>query len=128
LAEARKDDREGFILVAEDDADTRGAIREALESAGYAAVEARNGREALRVVFASATHDVRLIVTDLNMPEISGSELMTILAGYTRLAQIPIVVVTGTGRRPGPRASAAAWLEKPFDMDALLGLVALHVA
>lgn len=128
MAESKSDGAGGFILVAEDDVDARAAIRDALEYAGYSVLEAQNGREALSVVFAGSAVDVRLIITDLNMPEMSGSELMRILASYTRLSRIPILVVTGTSHVTWPRVGATACLEKPFDMEALLRLVALHVA
>jgi CheY-like chemotaxis protein len=86
----------GWILVVEDDADVRGEVRVALEDHGYAVLEAEDGREALRVLFGESRPDVRLIISDLVMPRMSGSEMLQILSSYSRSSRIPVVVVSGT--------------------------------
>jgi len=119
--------RGGCILVAEDDEDTRAEVRAALEIEGYGVVEARNGREALDVVFGENPPDIRLVITDIYMPEISGFELLNVLSAYYRPSRIPFVVVSVSPRRAS-QLGIVGWLEKPFDIDALLALVRPHVA
>jgi len=119
--------RGGCILVAEDDEDTRAEVRAALEVEGYGVVEARNGREALDVVFGENPPDIRLVITDIYMPEISGFELLNVLSAYYRPSRIPFVVVSVSPRRAS-QLGIVGWLEKPFDIDALLALVRPHVA
>src|SRR5204862_1893532 len=99
LAEMREHPRGGWILLAEDDEDTRAEVRAALEEKGYAVVEARNGREALDVVFGENPPDVRLVITDIYMPEMSGDELLNVLSAYYRPSHIPFVVVSVSPRR-----------------------------
>lgn len=123
----RQHPRDGWILVAEDDEDTRAEVREALEDQGYAVVEARNGREALDVVFGENPPDIRMVITDIYMPEVSGFELLNVLSAYYRPSRIPFVVVSVSPRRAS-QLGIVGWLEKPFDIDALLALVRPHVA
>jgi CheY-like chemotaxis protein len=126
LSDLREHPRGGWILVAEDDDDTRAEVRAALEEQGYRVAEARNGREALDVVFGPDPPDVRLVITDIYMPEVSGFELLNILSAYYRPSRIPFVVVSVSPRRRS-QPGVVGWLEKPFDIDALLALVRPHV-
>lgn len=118
----------GSVLVVEDDADVRDAIRSALEWRGYAVLEARDGREALSILFADGSPDVRLIVSDLAMPTMTGTEMLQVLSSYTRSARIPVIVVSVSAppRRPVADPKVSDWLVKPFDMDELLDLVQLR--
>jgi CheY-like chemotaxis protein len=122
---ARESDK-GSILVVEDDEDIRDEIREALEERGYPVLEAGNGQEALATLFADPPPDVRLIVSDLNMPRMSGMEMLQVLSSYSRSSRIPVIVVSVTPPTKLPKANAtiAEWLVKPFDMDELVALVA----
>ncbi len=126
MVATREHPRGGWILIAEDDDDTRAEVREALEQQGYAVVEARNGREALDIVFGDDPPDVRLVITDIYMPEVSGFELLKILSAYYRPSRIPFVVVSVSPRRSLERG-IVGWLEKPFDIDALVALVRPHL-
>ena len=87
------------VLVVEDDVDARTLLRRALESGGFEVNEARDGHEALA---ALAEHGASLLVLDLEMPVMSGYELLDEMSGQPELACIPVVVVTGT--RPGRAA------------------------
>jgi len=122
----REHPRGGCILIAEDDDDTRSEVRAMLEGQGYAVVEARNGREALDIVFGDDPPDVRMVITDIYMPEMSGVELLNVLSAYYRPSQIPFVVVSVSPRRAS-QPGVVGWLEKPFDIEALLALVRPHV-
>jgi CheY-like chemotaxis protein len=123
----REHPRGGWILVAEDDEDTRAEVRAALEEQGYGVVEARNGREALDVFFGQHPPDIRLVITDIYMPEMSGFDLLKVLSAYYRPSSIPFVIVS-VSPRGASQLGVVGWLEKPFDIDALLALVRPHVA
>ncbi len=63
------------ILLVEDESGVRNIARQSLEGLGYRVIEARNGREALKV-FSENSPPIHLIVTDVVMPEMSGGELV----------------------------------------------------
>lgn len=125
MADSANASRTGTVLVVEDDAEFRETLCELLEIHGYAVLEAADGREALDVLFGEAPPDVRLIISDLNMPTTSGTELFQILSSYSRSSHIPVIVVSVTHppARPLSTGEISDWLAKPFEMDRLLDLV-----
>ncbi|NVJ02779.1 response regulator [Myxococcus sp. SDU36] len=112
------------VLVVDDDADIREAVQDILSFEGYAVAQAANGQEALALL--SGPHALRpcLILLDLMMPVMDGEEFVGRLQQEQRLAELPIILVTASGRAqlPGVRAI----LKKPFDMDVLLSAVGEH--
>lgn len=105
------------ILVVDDDAAIREALRIVLEDAGYEVAEAADGREAL----LRLTPRPALLVVDLMMPELDGWELIGELARTAPLADIPICVLSAIATHAPPEARAV--LQKPIDLDALLATV-----
>src|SRR5205085_2102838 len=86
--------REGRqILVVEDDDDLRGVVADLLRDEDFTVVEAPNGQAALDYLLGAATPP-SLILLDLNMPVMSGREMIVALRGDPRLTAIPILVVT----------------------------------
>ena len=85
------------ILLADDESAFRYAASVALRGAGYRVSVARNGREALsRILDSQAVGDpVQVLVTDQQMPEMTGTELAVLL--HRKGIRIPIVVVTASG-------------------------------
>jgi len=79
------------ILVAEDDTVTRMVIVSVLKSNGYLVEQAENGRIALDLF--NKNPDIDLIVTDLNMPEITGMDLIKSLRD--RKIDLPIIILSG---------------------------------
>lgn len=105
------------VLIVDDDPDIRETFAEALEYAGYAVVNAANGAEALEVL-----RDLSpcAILLDLMMPVMDGFEFRLRQRLDPRLAQIPVVVISA-GRRADPKViDAAAYLDKPLKLAALL--------
>jgi CheY-like chemotaxis protein len=86
--------RIGPILLVDDYDDSRVAVREALENAGYSVVEAKHGKEALDYLVSRREGRAALIVLDLQMPIMNGWELLEILRCYVGLASIPVIIVT----------------------------------
>jgi len=106
------------ILVVEDDDDIRGFNAEALTGCGYhveAAVDGAQGWEALN----ASRYD--LLITDNNMPKLTGIELIKKL----NAARIPVSVILASGvpHSEESQLGLAATLPKPFTLDQLLGTV-----
>ncbi len=78
------------ILLTEDSKPVRECLKILLEEKGYDVVEANNGEEALALI--DDTIDV--LITDLNMPNIDGVELVRVLRKM-RGIDIPVIVITG---------------------------------
>jgi CheY-like chemotaxis protein len=129
VQDSEKGSDRGVILVVEDDDGVRDEVRAALEERGYAVLEAEDGHEALAILFADPIPDVRLIVSDLSMPKMSGTEMLRVLSNYSRSSRIPVVVVSVTRPppRPTPHEKVAEWLVKPFDVSNLLQVVERRV-
>jgi len=82
----------GIALVVDDSMLIRYTVCRFLEGRGFAVDSATNGVEALQIL-QRALPD--LIVTDMNMPKMSGSELITALKKNPATANIPIIIVAG---------------------------------
>jgi DNA-binding NtrC family response regulator len=82
------------ILIADDDPEISEIIRRGLTIAGYQIVEATDGRDALRVLRKNP--EVRLIVSDIRMPIMSGVELLELL--HKNRPEIPILLISGDPR------------------------------
>jgi CheY-like chemotaxis protein len=117
--------RAGVVLIVDDYADSRGAVRELLEDNGYEVVESSNGQEALNFLVSGAVTNVQLIVLDLQMPIMNGWQFLTLLENYVRLSTIPVVVVSAHPALPnqGMHKSIVGCLKVPYQTDELLGLV-----
>ncbi len=109
------------VLIVDDESDIRDAIAELLSEEGYEVQGARDGAEALTK--ARACHP-SLVLLDLMMPGMNGWEFRAKQRGDPELAAIPVVVLSALGRVPG--VDAAAYLQKPFELDDLLSAVRLH--
>lgn len=110
------------ILLAEDDADLRLALKLSLEAAGYTVAIAANAQEALAV---QRREPAEVLVTDIFMPEGDGFEAID--AFRREFPATRIVVVSGGGQRGKADYLAAArlagvdaTLQKPFEIEVLL--------
>jgi CheY-like chemotaxis protein len=108
------------VLIVEDDNSLRVVIRMVLEQAGYEVSEARHGGAALESL-ESSVPDV--IVADLRMPIMDGSELIGRLRSDPSTAAIPVVLLSGLQVDPAVRSLAAAVLAKPFEPADLLAAI-----
>jgi two-component system KDP operon response regulator KdpE len=109
------------VLVVDDDAQVRQAIRWALEDEGLAVVTAADGHEALGLAVERRPD---LVVLDLTLPEMNGYAVARGLrAGHAR--PIPILLITADGQAPlkAQRVGAYAFLRKPFRIEDLLHAV-----
>ena len=114
------------ILIVEDSGTMRSLIAATLEELGEPVKidEAENGFEALRLL-PRVEYD--LILTDINMPDINGLELVSFVKQDPRYAQVPLVIVSTEGserdRDKGLELGANGYLIKPFDPEELRAMV-----
>ncbi len=114
------------ILIVEDSPTMRSLLASSLEDLDTPVkiVEAESGFEALRFL---PRESFDLVVTDINMPDINGLELVSFIKNNGKYASIPLVIVSTEGsdrdRDKGLRLGADAYLVKPFDPEALRQVV-----
>ena len=111
----------GTILVVEDDPHIRMLLREVLEREGFSVLEANDGRDGLRRLYASRPD---LIVLDIGMPELDGWET---LERVRELSNVPVLMLTGRASEMekvrGLRGGADDFLTKPFGRQELLARI-----
>jgi chemosensory pili system protein ChpA (sensor histidine kinase/response regulator) len=117
-------DQERVIVVADDSISVRKFVGRMLEKNGYRVKLAADGLEAAELV---AQHGCHLVITDLEMPRMTGYELMAQLRQSPTTKRIPVMVVTSrAGAKHRDRAlkeGATAFLTKPVQEDQLLAAV-----
>jgi chemosensory pili system protein ChpA (sensor histidine kinase/response regulator) len=111
---------ERVIVVADDSISVRKFVGRMLEKNGYRVILASDGLEAAELV---AQHGCHLVITDLEMPRMTGYELMAQLRQSPTTRRIPVMVVTSrAGAKHRDRAmkeGAVAFLTKPVQEDQL---------
>ncbi len=111
------------ILIIDDSATMRQMINIILKGVGHEVVQASQGSEGI----AALDESFDLVITDYNMPNMNGSEVIrTIRAGSVNSA-VPILMVTTESedakKQEGKQAGATGWVTKPFQKEQLLGVV-----
>ncbi len=105
------------IIVVEDFNTSRQIIRKTLESMGHEVEEAADGREATRYFDGSR---IDLVISDYNMPNMHGGELVEYIRSKKEYRFIPIFMLsTETSIEKQNRAKEAkitAWIKKPFEI------------
>lgn len=106
----------GTVLVVDDSATMRQLVTATLQAAGWRVVAAANGIEALA---EAERHTIVMVVTDWNMPEMNGLELVRSLRARVEFAPVPILVLTtesdDASKNAARAAGATGWLNKPLD-------------
>lgn len=113
------------ILIVEDSATMRSLIASTLEDMGdYDLTEASNGFEALKIL---PGRSFDLIITDINMPDINGLELVNFVKKHPTYKDTPLIIVTTEkaeeDRKKGMALGANDYITKPFAPDALQNAV-----
>jgi two-component system chemotaxis response regulator CheY len=112
------------VLMVDDSKTTRSMVSFTLRRAGYDVVEAEDGGKALALL---GNHAVDCVITDLNMPDMDGLELIRRLRAMATYQKTPIVMLTTQGddekKYAGQRAGVTDWLNKPFHPANLLEIV-----
>lgn len=113
------------ILTADDSASVRQMVSFTLRQEGYEVVEAVDGQDALNKLNSQAVH---MLITDLNMPNMDGIELIRqVRAAGGGNRCIPIVMLTtesqDSKKQEGKAAGATGWIVKPFKPEQLVAVV-----
>ncbi len=112
------------LLIVDDSASMRQMVSFTLKDAGYDVVAAANGKEALGKL---AGPKISMVITDLNMPEMDGIELIKQLRGMAGYKFVPIVMLTTESqdakKQAGKQAGASGWMVKPFTPEQLVEMV-----
>ena len=112
------------ILVVEDEEPILQIVADLLQAEGYTAVRAYHGGQALELTRNTPPD---LVLTDLMMPVMGGAELCRSLKDDPATREVPVIVMTAAGRVRVDELACDDFIAKPFDLDALLALVARHV-
>ncbi|MBC7660056.1 MAG: response regulator [Chitinophagaceae bacterium] len=104
------------ILIVDDSETLRIQLREALEDAGHTVIEGVDGADGLRS--ATENLDLRMIITDFNMPFMDGVTLAMKIREMPSFATIPILMLTTEAtpeiKAAGKEAGILAWIVKPL--------------
>ena len=117
------------ILVIDDSASLREVVCIALEGAGYEAVQAGDGKQALEKLDKARFH---LAICDVNMPVMDGISFVKAVKQRADTRFMPIIMLTTESResrkQEGQMAGAKAWVVKPFRPEQMLHAVAKLIA
>lgn len=110
------------LLIVDDNAATRYAIRRVLERHGYEALEAGTGTEGLGLI---ANEDIDALILDVNLPDMSGFDIVRQLRRDDSTRLLPVIHVSAASIQTGDiitglDAGADAYLIHPVDPDVLL--------
>lgn len=112
------------FLVVDDSASMRQLVSSTIKGAGHSVLVAENGKDALGKL---GDGKIDIAITDLNMPDMDGIELIKRLRSMPSLKFIPIIMLTTEAqeakKREGKQAGASGWIVKPFSPEQLLDVI-----
>ncbi|HJK91123.1 MAG TPA: response regulator, partial [Polyangiaceae bacterium LLY-WYZ-15_(1-7)] len=115
------------VLVVDDSPAIRHLVADALTRQGFEVTTARDGREALDALKIDAADPFELVVTDYDMPRMTGFELVHALKRDERLGELPVLMLTARDtkrdRAQMRAAGLTAYLVKPFSADKCVAMV-----
>jgi two-component system chemotaxis response regulator CheY len=119
-----KDTMAHTLLIVDDSASMRQMVSFTLKDAGYDVISANNGKDALTKLNGPK---ISMVITDLNMPEMDGIELIRQLRGLPGFKFTPILMLTTESqdakKMAGKQAGASGWIVKPFKPEQLLDTI-----
>lgn len=122
--------RSKSVLVAEDDPDMRKLLVETLRAEGFTVMECADGIaliEALVSRLEAGEQPFDLVVSDVQMPSITGLSVLGGLSEWEELRSLPMVLITAFGdprlHELARKFGAVSVLEKPFPMTTLMRIV-----
>jgi two-component system chemotaxis response regulator CheY len=118
------------ILIVDDSPTLRASVNFVLKDSGFNVIQAEDGLAALKKLEETRKKKqrIKLILSDINMPEINGIEFLEIVKDPNSLSRfIPVVILTAgreeTLKQKGREFGAAGWIIKPFKPESLVGVV-----
>ncbi|MCP4488905.1 MAG: response regulator [Gammaproteobacteria bacterium] len=116
------------ILVAEDNQVNQQVVHGILQNAGHKVRIASTGEQALDIISADL-EDIDIIILDMNMPELSGIEVVKSLRFMDTKSNIPVIMLTADATPEAKESSISAgvnkFLTKPIDSHGLLETIAV---
>jgi len=110
------------FIVADDSRMVRSIVTKVIESMGYEAVQAGNGREALNIL-ETERQDVKMVLLDWNMPLLNGLDVIHKMRADVRFKEIPVLMVSTESEEDRIQLALAAgaqgYLTKPFTPEQL---------
>ncbi len=111
------------IMTADDSPSMRQMIAFTLRNVGFDVVEAVDGQDALAKLTGAP---VNMLITDLNMPNIDGIELIRQVRALPQYKYVPIIMLTTESqdekKQAGRSAGASGWIVKPFRAEQLVAV------
>lgn len=112
-----------IIMTADDSPSMREMVAFTLRGAGYDVVEAVDGKDALGKLSGAP---VNMLITDLNMPNMDGIELIRQVRALPQYKYVPIIMLTTESqddkKQAGKAAGASGWIVKPFRGEQLVAV------
>lgn len=111
-------------MTADDSASMRQMVSFTLQQAGFSVIEAVDGQDALNKLNGTPVH---LLITDLNMPNMDGLELIRRVRALPNFKYTPILMLTTESqaekKQAGKAAGATGWIVKPFSQEQLVAVI-----
>lgn len=111
-------------LTVDDSKTMREMVSFTLKGAGFEVLEAEDGNHALSVL---GGRNIDVVITDLNMPNMNGLDLIRSLRSNPQYQGVPILMLTtesdGTKKEEGKSAGATGWIVKPFQPEKLVAII-----
>lgn len=112
------------ILIVDDSASIRQVVAITLKGAGYQVIEAVDGKDGLSKLDGTKVH---LIVSDVNMPNMGGIDMVKAIKQMPNYKFTPIIMLTTEAsddmKQQGKSVGAKAWMVKPFKPEQMLQAV-----
>lgn len=112
------------ILTVDDSTSVRQMVSFTLRNAGYEVMEAVDGGDGIS---KATTGKFDVIITDLNMPNVDGIQMITAIRKLPGYPFVPILMLTTESQAEkkdaGRKAGATGWIVKPFNADQLISVV-----
>ena len=112
-------------MIVDDSKTIRQQVSFTLQKGGYEVVEAEDGKDGLAKLQASP--DIAMVISDVNMPNMNGLEMVEAIRADAKISGIPVVMLTTEGATDlidrAKKAGAKGWLVKPFKPEQLVAAV-----
>jgi two-component system chemotaxis response regulator CheY len=110
------------ILIVDDSRTVRREVAAALVQAGYEVCESEDGARGMEVITTQS--DIALVICDVNMPNMTGLEMLAAVKADPRNAALPVVMLTTEGQasliQQAKSLGARGWIVKPFKPHVLV--------
>ena len=118
------------ILVVDDFTSIRKFVCEMLEKKGYNTLGAGNGNEAFNILVQEG-ENVNLVLTDYNMPDCTGCELLKRIKRTPNVSKVPVIFLTtelnAEKMKSAKEAGLSAWIKKPYKSDTFFSQIEITI-